>query len=238
MLDKDKILKKKTVLLIDDVELFLQLEEGFFKRQNCETTTARSGEEALKIIAGNKPDLIFLDLYMPGIKGDELCKMLKSNPEYKNIPVIIISKSSKIEDIETCLKSGCDYYMVKPIKQTDLMNKAAELLQINIRRHARIFVRIEIHGKNKSEFFFGKTENISLSGIFVICDKNLELNSQVSLKIFLPVKTGEEIKAEGIIAREDRSRNFGYGIKFTEISDDNQKKIEAYINAHQSPDNK
>lgn len=229
MLDKEKIMEKKKVLLVDDVALFLQLEETFFKRKNCIIYTAKSGEEALKMVEQNKPDLIVLDYYMPGMNGDEVCKTLKSDQRFKDIPVIMVSKSSKPEDIEKCFKAGCDHYITKPIRQTELLDKAAELLKIPVRRSMRIFVKLEVEGKSKTESFFGRTENISIDGIFIVCEKNLEINSPVIIKFFLP-GSKEEIIIKGEVVRIDSSKNIGYGIKFTEISEDTRNKLLNFIN--------
>jgi CheY-like chemotaxis protein len=229
LLDKEKVMEKKKVLLVDDVGLFLQLEETFFKRKNCIILTAKSGEEALKIIKENKPDLIVLDFYMPGMNGDEVCRIIKSDERFKDVPIIMVSKSSKTEDIEKCLKAGCNHYVTKPIKQTELLDKAAELMNIPVRRSMRIFVKIEVVGTSKTESFFGRTENISTDGIFIICDKNLEYNSHVVIKFFLP-GSKDEIVVKGIIVRIEPSKNIGYGIKFTELSEDNKNKLENFIN--------
>lgn len=228
MLDREKVMAQKKVLLVDDVGLFLQLEETFFKRKNCIILTARSGEEALKIVNENKPDLIVLDYYMPGMNGDEVCRIIKSDDRFKDVPVIMVSKSSKTEDIEKCLKAGADHYITKPIKQTELLEKAAELMNIPVRRSMRIFVKIEIEGKHKKEAFFGRTENISTEGIFIICDKNLEVNSIVTLKFFLPGRK-DEIVLKGVIVRVDPSKNIGYGIKFTEIANSTKEKLHNFI---------
>lgn len=228
MLDREKAMAQKKVLLVDDVGLFLQLEETFFKRKNCIILTARSGEEALKIVNENKPDLIVLDYYMPGMNGDEVCRIIKSDDRFKDVPVIMVSKSSKTEDIEKCLKAGADHYITKPIKQTELLEKAAELMNIPVRRSMRIFVKIEVEGKHKKEAFFGRTENISTDGIFIICDKNLEVNSIVTLKFFLP-GSKDEIVLKGVIVRVDPSKNIGYGIKFTEITNSTKEKLHNFI---------
>jgi len=230
LLDNEKIMEKKKVLLVDDVALFLQLEETFFRRKNCIIFTARSGEEALKIVNSEKPDLIVLDFYMPGMNGDEVCRIIKSDERFKHIPIIMVSKSSKPEDIDACLKAGCDHYITKPIKQTELLEKASELLKIPLRRSLRIFVKIEVEGSNKKESFFATSENISVDGMFIVCDKTLEINSKITLKFFLP-GTHDEIQIHGTVVRIDPSKNNGYGVRFEQIPPDIRKKLEDFVNA-------
>lgn len=228
MLDKEKIMERKKVLLVDDVGLFLQLEETFFKRKNCIILIAKSGDEAIRIVKENTPDLIVLDFYMPGMNGDEVCKIIKSDEKLKYIPIIMVSKSSKTEDIEKCLKAGADHYITKPIKQTELLEKAAELLKIPMRRSMRIFVKLEVEGKSGVQSFFAKTENISSTGMFIICDRELEVNSSVILKFFLP-GSKDEITVKGTIVRADPTKNIGYGISFHDITPEVQQKLDNFI---------
>jgi len=229
LLDRESLIKQKKVLLVDDVSVFLQLEETFFRRRNCIILTAKSGEEALKIIHTEKPDLVILDLIMPGIQGDKVCRMIKSSPNMNDIPVIIVSKSGKERDIENCMRAGCDAYITKPITQTDLLNKAAELLRIPARKSTRIFVKVEVEGQKGKDIFYGTTENISESGIYIICEKALEPNTDLLLKFYLP-GSRDEISVTGKIARIEKAGNKkGYGLTFSNVSPDAKEKIDKFI---------
>ena len=77
-------------LLVDDVELFLNLEKSFLDRESFIIDTARSGKEALEKIRADKPDLVLLDLYMPEMNGDEVCRQIKSDPLTRDIIVIMM----------------------------------------------------------------------------------------------------------------------------------------------------
>ena len=70
---------KKKVLLVDDVQLFLEQEKTFFNRNDFELLLARRGSEAIRIIREEKPELVFMDLYMPEADGDRCCHMIKSD---------------------------------------------------------------------------------------------------------------------------------------------------------------
>ncbi len=93
----------KKILLVDDVELFLELEKSFLADLHYELLVARSGEEALEIVAAEPPSLILLDLYMKGIDGDEVCRRLRANREWRDLPVIMVTAAGKDEQVKRCL---------------------------------------------------------------------------------------------------------------------------------------
>ena len=95
---------RKKVLLVDDVRLFLHLEETFFKRTGCEILTAGSGQEALEVSQKKHPDLILLDYLMPDMTGDQVCREIRMREELKQIPIMIVSTSADDSDIKKCFE--------------------------------------------------------------------------------------------------------------------------------------
>ncbi|WP_018611485.1 response regulator [Segetibacter koreensis] len=86
-------------------------------------TQAKSGLECMSFLKdGTKPDIIFLDLNMPGYNGLYCLKYIKSKPHLANIPVIIYSTSHYIKDIDACFKNEAHYYIVKPASGDDLLH--------------------------------------------------------------------------------------------------------------------
>jgi len=219
-------MEQKKILLVDDVRLFLNLEETFFRRTGCEIFTAQTGSEAIKLAKQEKPDLILLDLLMPEMNGDQVCRLVKSDPNMKNTKVIMVTTQSDEETVEQCLRAGCDNFVTKPINQRDLLSKAADLLDVPFRVHFRILVRVEVEGESDQGFFMGTSSDVSLSGMLVETDKRMELGDNVALQFVIP---GEDkpTRVRGEIARVDelsfRDR-FGLGIHFEELSE-NQKSL-------------
>lgn len=111
-------MEEKIILLadddIDDTEMFCEALE--FNNEKIKCHCAVNGSEALSILGGldEKPKLIFLDLNMPVMNGWDCLKVLKSDPEFQHIPVIMISTSSHQKDIETAAGLGAICYLVKP----------------------------------------------------------------------------------------------------------------------------
>jgi len=108
-------MQKRKVLLVDDVQLFLEQEKTFFNREIFDLLVARSGIEALKIVKEEKPELVFMDLYMPDMDGDRCCHMIKSDRELRGIPVIMVTTGVDEDDFERCWQAGCDDIITKPI---------------------------------------------------------------------------------------------------------------------------
>ena len=200
-------------MLVDDVRLFLNLEETFFRRTGCEIFTAQNGPEAIRIAKKEKPDLILLDLLMPEMNGDEVCRVIKSDVELKNTKVIMVSTQSDEETVQRCKRMGCDDYITKPINQRELLKSAAFHLGIPYRVHFRILVRIEVEGESDQGFFMGTSSDISLSGMLVESDKRLPTGSNIVIQFVIP---GEKnpARVRGKVARVDEMSfrdRFGLG---------------------------
>lgn len=105
---------KSTVLIVDDTEANIDiLVEAL--QEDYEICVATDGEGALETVASEPPDIILLDIMMPGIDGYEVCARLKSNMKTKKIPVIFLTAKSEMEDEEKGLKLGAVDYITKPI---------------------------------------------------------------------------------------------------------------------------
>jgi DNA-binding response OmpR family regulator len=112
--------KNKTILIIDDSNTALILLEWSLKNEGYKTQIAPGVEEARKIIAENKPDLILLDLFMPEISGYDFLKMI---PELnlKNIPVIVVSAYDDKESVKLTLELGAAEFISKPFSVSQII---------------------------------------------------------------------------------------------------------------------
>jgi putative two-component system response regulator len=106
---------KQTILVVDDAPENIDVLSGVL-RSEYKVKAALNGERALKIATGDpKPDMILLDIMMPGIDGYEVCRQLKANPATVKIPVIFITAMSEVEDEKMGLELGAVDYITKPI---------------------------------------------------------------------------------------------------------------------------
>ena len=116
-------LSKYTVLAVDDIQLNLLLLKKMLSKFNFTLQTASSGQQTLDIVAEKKPDLILLDLMMPGIDGFEVIQRLRANPETQDIHIIILSALNSHEDIVKGFKLGANDFITKPIIMEKLFNR-------------------------------------------------------------------------------------------------------------------
>lgn len=119
------------ILIVDDEPLTVEMFETFLKIQRYETFGAFSGTQGLESIKKNRPDLIILDLMMPDLEGFEVCKRLRTDPEYAahaTTPVIIVTARSDNTARIRSKDVGCDVFMVKPVRLPELVSEVKRLL--------------------------------------------------------------------------------------------------------------
>jgi twitching motility two-component system response regulator PilG len=107
---------KKKILIVEDEESLLKLESILLISKGFEVKGVANGRAALDAVAEEKPDLVLLDIMLPEIDGFEVCRQLKSNPDTRNIPVIMLTAKKSREDMVRGEKVGADWYITKPFK--------------------------------------------------------------------------------------------------------------------------
>lgn len=118
------------ILVVDDVPLTLQLLERKLGDEFFEVLTASDGQQALDIAARQRPDLILLDVMMPGMDGFEVCQRLKADPELAHIPVVMMTGLDSAADRERGLDVGADDFLIKPIYDLELYARVRSLLRL------------------------------------------------------------------------------------------------------------
>ena len=118
----EKDYSKYTVLAVDDVPLNLILVEKILQRYNFKVKKANGGQEALDMIAAEKPSLVLMDLMMPNVDGFDVLAALSKSEETSNIPVVILSALNSESDIEKALSNGAKDFVTKPILMDKLLN--------------------------------------------------------------------------------------------------------------------
>lgn len=126
---KGLALSKKRVLVVDDEAFnFDMLEIGL--GDTLDLSYAANGKDALGISVQSQPDIILLDICMPGLDGYDTCRLLKNTPETSNIPVILLSGLENDDEVQEGFESGCDAYVTKPFEMSELMSKIQSLSAI------------------------------------------------------------------------------------------------------------
>ncbi|MEE4286935.1 MAG: hybrid sensor histidine kinase/response regulator [Mariniphaga sp.] len=121
----EKILRKKNpiILIVDDVPRNIQVLGTLLKKTDCELAVATSGQQALDTVARIKPDLILLDIMMPGMDGFEVCRKLKASIETNDIPVIFLSAKNETADMIKGYELGAVDYITKPVTGIELLTR-------------------------------------------------------------------------------------------------------------------
>ena len=117
------------VLVVEDEPAQLEILAYNLESDGFLVSRARDGEEALLLIREDVPDVIVMDWMMPHLSGIEVCRRLKSNPETRSIPIIILSARSEDEDKVRGLEIGADDYVVKPYSVVELMARVRSQLR-------------------------------------------------------------------------------------------------------------
>jgi CheY-like chemotaxis protein len=121
--------EQANILLIEDEEVLANMYETKFKNEGFKIRKALDGEEGLKLVAEEKPELILLDIIMPKLDGFSVLKRLKANEATKNIPVVLLTNLGQNEDVDKGQKLGAMGYLVKAnLTPSEVVNKVKEFL--------------------------------------------------------------------------------------------------------------
>ena len=121
---------KSKILIVDDEPLNVKLLAAMISSDQYDTVCAYSGEEALEIVTDLPPDLILLDIMMPGLNGYELTRILKSDPERRDIPIVLVTAFGGTEFEIKGLEAGADEFLNKPVNKTELLARTKSLLRL------------------------------------------------------------------------------------------------------------
>jgi CheY-like chemotaxis protein len=114
---------KATILVVDDNNDNVEILRAFLESRGFTIAEARDGRTALALMEEVKPDLVLLDVMMPGMDGWEVCRVIKQHPQLGDTKVVMVTAKGGFEDKFEGLRSGADDYVVKPVDFKDLMHK-------------------------------------------------------------------------------------------------------------------
>lgn len=123
------MMAKETILVVDDEEDIVDLIKFNLDHEGYQVLTAGTGEEAMEITISSRPDLLVLDLMLPGIDGLDVTRYLRSDQRIQHIPIIMLTAKGDDEDVIVGLESGVNDYMSKPFSPRELIARIRAILR-------------------------------------------------------------------------------------------------------------
>ncbi|MDO8720863.1 MAG: response regulator [Syntrophales bacterium] len=135
----------KIILVVDDEKDIVELVAYNLEREGYQIAKAYDGHQALRYIRENQPDLVILDLMLPGISGLEICRLIRKKPETEGLPIIMLTAKSDSVDKIMGLEIGADDYLTKPFNVRELLARVRAVLR-------RWEIRAELEDMDKVSF--------------------------------------------------------------------------------------
>jgi len=122
---------KASIVAIEDEPDLLEVLNYNLSREGYRVQTAANGEDGMRLITRHRPDLVLLDLMLPGVDGLEICRRVKFDPNTSSIPIIIVSAKGEEQDVVLGLEMGADDYVCKPFSPRELLARVRAVLRRN-----------------------------------------------------------------------------------------------------------
>lgn len=130
-MSEQKTISDLKILVVDDSRTICRTAEVLLGEEGCTVITAEDGYSALAKLVSEKPDLIFLDIMMPRVDGFQACAIIKNNPNYKDLPVIMLTSKDGLVDRARGRLVGATYYLTKPFTREELIGAVKGALDKN-----------------------------------------------------------------------------------------------------------
>ena len=186
-------MKKNTILVVEDDLEIKTLIQFFLEKENFNVITAQNSGKALEMLQNNKPELVILDIMLPGLNGLEIAKLIKKESHKYGTPFIfMLTAKTETEDVIDGFKAGCDDYLRKPFDPRELILRIKKLLSLKkegfapekesgLLRYDQIEIDLDKHTvtENNSEIILSNKEFRLLA--FLIQNKGLALSRETIL---------------------------------------------------------
>ena len=165
-------MERKTILVVDDEEDILELVRYNLNKEGYNVETVQSGEDALERTRTLKPDLLVLDLMLPGMDGIAVCQALKSDAQTRHIPVLMLSAKGEEADVVRGLELGADDYLTKPFSPKILIARIKAAFRRNNQaddQNAKLRIRELVMDPRRHEAFLdGEPVTLTLTEFRVL----------------------------------------------------------------------
>lgn len=181
-------MSRKKILLAVDPQTLPELESAFSNGDKFKLTVTHSGLEACRIIRERQPDLVFMDIFLPGVNGDASCLSFKKENAYSNTFIVLLTSAGRGEDVERCQRALCDGILTKPVEIEQLSAITYKLLYAEQKTMPRFKVKIAIFygGADGQKLLTDYAVNMSTGGMFIETWNILPVDTQLTVDFNLP----------------------------------------------------
>lgn len=134
---RNEVKKPSKILIADDNHQNCELLDAYLADEGYQIEMAYDGQQALDTVARSQPDVILLDIMMPKVSGYEVCQRLKSNPETRDISIIMVTALAEMGDIEKAVNAGANDFLTKPVNKLELTTRVKTLLELRHLKNER-----------------------------------------------------------------------------------------------------
>lgn len=224
----------RTILIADDAPMFREL-GSIFLGSTGRVVTASDGYESLEVLRKQRPSVIVADLDMPRMGGDELCRRIKTDPETRELPVILLTGTDLADDRARATRAGADDVIAKPISRIALVQAVNRFLRGQPQRGlARVPFESDVRILRLGEAYRGVARNLSRGGIFVETDPMVPRPNEVSLAFGLPDLEQPIAATARVIWRRPAGQRSapGLGLQFLALDRTSADHIDAFVYEH------
>ncbi len=165
----NEVIDHPSILLVDDTARNIQVLAAVLDKAGYKIAAASNGQQALDMIEGVAPDLILLDVMMPGMDGFEVCRKIKKSAAMPDIPVIMLTARTAPEDVSTGFQAGAVDYVTKPFNTKELLAR--------VRNHVRLKIARDTRSRQIAELKAHMSQIHALSGLLPICSHCKKIRS-------------------------------------------------------------
>jgi uncharacterized protein (TIGR02266 family) len=224
--------RSRKILVVDDAPLFLELQSLFLSRQG-RVITASSGREGLELARHHRPDLVLLDLFMPGLDGVGVCAEMRRDPLLRDTPVIMLTASTRAEDHERAVRAGADQVLSKPLSRVSLVDAVNRYLSAPVPRGMpRVEMRSRVRIRRADEEHWGEAQNVSRGGIFVETPCHAEPADEVMLEFSLPETRYVLTPTAQVVWRRPSAPHPGLGLRFVRLDGHSLRSLQEFVQEH------
>ena len=212
------------ILLVDDVDFFLEVEQDYLRQTPATVLLAGNGRNALELAQQHRPNLIFMDVNMPVMDGLTCCRLLKCDPQLRDIPVVMVFAPSPEVNEAACRAAGCDAVMNKPVDRKRFLDLGRKFLFAIDRRERRISCQMTVDFTIGGVSHQGMGLDISAHGLYIGFRNEIRHDDRLRVTFLLPAVSSDKIQLSARVAwvnqgfpRANLSQPQGFGIEFMNI---------------------